>query len=194
MLLVSDLALALAGHPDLYAAIETTQLTTFLEVVERCLPVIELSCPRSRSSLPPLPNNVRDLLVQQLSVPRPLVESLWEALGPIIMAGRRLTTTADDIDKSLSKAASSFDLGAKPDCVTSRRIGSPLLSGVGAEVIVPPVRSCITPDCPQQGKPLGGHKHHYAATLYTRSRGTLPVRVYSLYCKGASAHSQPSQL
>ncbi|RDX40837.1 hypothetical protein OH76DRAFT_1504468 [Lentinus brumalis] len=105
------------------------------------------------------------------------------------MAGRRLTTTADDIDKSLSKAASSFDLGAKPDCVASRRIGSPLLSGVGAEVIVPPVRSCITPDCPQQGKPLGGHKHHYAATLYTRSRGTLPVRVYSLYCKGTCCHT-----
>ncbi|TFK85189.1 hypothetical protein K466DRAFT_495238 [Polyporus arcularius HHB13444] len=69
--------------------------------------------------------------------------------------------------------------------------GSPLITLLGAEVIAPAVRACLTPECPQQGKPLGGHKKQYLATLYTRQRGTLPVQVISLYCKGCHTTYRP---
>ncbi|RDX54688.1 hypothetical protein OH76DRAFT_1340898, partial [Lentinus brumalis] len=64
----------------------------------------------------------------------------------------------------------------------------------GAEIIAPPVRSCITADCSERGKPLGGKKNDYLATLYTRQRGTLAVAVYSLYCKVCKTTYRPDYL
>ena len=48
------------------------------------------------------------------------------------------------------------------------------------------MRECQTADCEAFGKPLGGLDKGYVATLYTRSRGTLPIRVVPLYCRSKS--------
>ena len=47
------------------------------------------------------------------------------------------------------------------------------------------MKVCVTQGCKDFGKPLGAQDKGYVATLYTRSRGTLAVRVVSLYCPGA---------
>ena len=48
--------------------------------------------------------------------------------------------------------------------------------------MVAPVLSCSTPNCPESGKALGQPKH-YAGVLFTRERGILPVRIFTLYCR-----------
>ncbi|KAI0740570.1 hypothetical protein C8Q76DRAFT_608605 [Earliella scabrosa] len=57
------------------------------------------------------------------------------------------------------------------------------LTIAGVEVMVTPWRSCQTPGCREQGRPLGNPRH-FAGHLYTRRRGVLPVRIVTLYCKG----------
>ena len=47
------------------------------------------------------------------------------------------------------------------------------------------MKVCVTQGCKDFGKPLGAQDKGYVATLYTRSRGTLAVRVVSLYCPSA---------
>ncbi len=50
-----------------------------------------------------------------------------------------------------------------------------------------PTRVCTMPGCVEEGMPLkvNGNATGFRAHLFTLRRGVLPVRVFTLYCKGA---------
>ncbi|KAI0744417.1 hypothetical protein C8Q76DRAFT_604520 [Earliella scabrosa] len=58
---------------------------------------------------------------------------------------------------------------------------------LGVEIILTAADKCQTPNCSYHQKPITGRRRDYAAFLYTRRRGVLPVRVTTLYCRGESS-------
>ncbi|RPD52418.1 hypothetical protein L226DRAFT_468036 [Lentinus tigrinus ALCF2SS1-7] len=56
------------------------------------------------------------------------------------------------------------------------------------------VTKCETHGCSRQGRSIAGKRHEYAAQLFTRRRGVLPIRVVTLYCKECHTTYRPNYI
>ncbi|PIL28517.1 hypothetical protein GSI_08555 [Ganoderma sinense ZZ0214-1] len=139
------------------------------------MPHILTSSPRQREGIPALPGNIRNVLALSLGLSYEDVDALWAKTGDLLWP---TSNTPQDngvhhgLDAILSTTAPQFDLGA--------------------ELLIAPTRHCIQGNCPQRGLPLGGNRKNYAGTLFTHGRGTLPIQITTLYCRGCKTTYRPN--
>ena len=111
MIPLSELVERIAEYEDLYNDVSFVQVTTFLETVSRFLPMINLTRPRTRVGLPPLPANVAHVVSMATDLPPFHVTSLWTALGPSLLEGQRLRLAPSDVDLHLAEHGPASKLG-----------------------------------------------------------------------------------
>ena len=185
MLSLSTLVSAVSPDPGLYSRLTYLQLSLFLTTASRFASVPSLVSPRTTVGLPPLPQNVLDVISAHTELPPADVKHLWTVLGPSVMHAKGpLVPSQRAIADTLASLSPSRGLGTfLPSSATHSIL---IVSGV--EVLAPPVQACVTPGCKEAGRPLGGHKRDYLAYAYTCQRGVLPIRVFTLYCECESSH------
>ena len=125
MILLADVVDRLLEHEDLYNQVSFVQITAFLELVSRFLPMLDLVSPRRRIGLPALPDNIAHLLSMGTDLPPERIADLWLALGPILMEGEAMTIPQADVDAALATYAPPERLGGS---ISSPIPSSPVLS------------------------------------------------------------------
>ena len=90
------------------------QLTLFMDLACRMVPLIRLVAPRTTQGLPRLPTNVRALLSSTAVLPLGDIDVLWNALGPILMAGTPPMLPSTTLEHRVSVIAPYHQLGMLP--------------------------------------------------------------------------------
>ena len=109
--LLSQVTAQLCRFPHLHATLTVSQLWTYINVINRFLPLILLSAPRATVGLPPLHDNIRQTLMMHMHLPPEHVLDLWTAIGPVLLLYRGFDFSPNEIDRSLAHIAPSHNLG-----------------------------------------------------------------------------------